>query len=130
MEEKRFHEKCFACGKYSDSGLNLKFRLVSDKAVRGEFILPKNYQGYNGILHGGIIATILDSAMVHLFHLRDGLELKTVKLTVTYRKEIRIGEKYIVKASVNRTVRHFFRAESQICLGDLVLAEAEGLFRK
>lgn len=127
---KGFHKNCFACGEYSPSGLKLKYTLCGN-TLTGKFKIPDNYQGYDDILHGGIIATILDSSMVNLFYKKDGLTLKTAKLNIIFRKSVPINKRFIVTATIDDTERHFFnKAKSQIKIGDTVFAEAEGYFRK
>jgi acyl-coenzyme A thioesterase PaaI-like protein len=130
MALKEFHENCFACGKNVKNGLNLKFKLLEDNTLCGEFKIHKSYQGYDNILHGGIISTILDCSMINLFYMKKGIELKTVKLKILFRQPIPVGEVIIVKALMGKPIRHFYKAKSQIILGNKVFAEAEGYFRK
>jgi acyl-coenzyme A thioesterase PaaI-like protein len=126
---KEFHKNCFACGKYSPIGLRLHYTLCGN-TLTGEFRISDNYQGYDDIVHGGIIASILDCSMVHLFHKRDGLELKTAKLNITYRKSLPVNKTFVVTAIADYNARHFYKAKAQIKIGDMVFAEAEGFFRR
>ena len=124
----KFHDKCFVCGKKHKKGLKLEFRLVNN-TISGEFRVPEDYQGYDDILHGGIIAAILDSSMVNLFYLKEGMELKTAKLNVRYKKQIPIETKFTVIASAGEKIRKFSTAKSQIKINNMVYAEAEGYFK-
>lgn len=130
MVLKEFHKNCFACGKSVKNGLNLKFKLLEENTLYGEFKIHKSYQGYDNILHGGIISTILDCSMINLFYMKKGIELKTVKLKILFRQPIPIGKTIIIKAFSDKAIRHFYKAKSQIILGNKVFAEAEGYFRK
>lgn len=56
---------CFACGKDNPDGLQLKFEYPEPGACRAEFIPTQKYQGWQGILHGGIVSTLLDEALAH-----------------------------------------------------------------
>ncbi|MFB3896222.1 MAG: PaaI family thioesterase [bacterium] len=123
------HKHCFACSSTVQSGLRLKYRL-NNNTITGKCIISKRYQGYDDIVHGGIIATILDSSMVHLFYLRDGLKLKTAKLNIWFRKQIPINKRFIVTARVDDSARHYYKAMSQIIINNIIFAEAEGYFRK
>jgi len=125
----KFHENCFVCGKHSENGLGLKFILHDDDTLSGEFKVSKEYQGYDGILHGGIITTILDSSMIHLFYMKDGIELKTVKLNIRFMRPIPVEETITVKATADGDTRHFYKARAQIMLSGKVFVEAEGYFR-
>ncbi|MCK4904689.1 hypothetical protein KAS42_00380 [bacterium] len=125
---KEFHNKCFGCGEYSPHGLKLKFSLHGG-VLTGEFKISSDYQGYDDIVHGGIITTILDCSMVNLFLQKDGLSLKTAKLNVSFRRSLPVNENFIVIAVTDDTARHFYKANAKIKIGDTVFAEAEGYFR-
>ena len=60
-----FHPNCFACSSQNGAGLQLKFHKDEDGTVFGKFLADPKFEGYSGIIHGGIIATLLDSAMTH-----------------------------------------------------------------
>lgn len=54
---------CFVCGPNNPIGLNLKF-LFDGAVCRTEFRPDDRHEGYKGILHGGILAAILDEVMI------------------------------------------------------------------
>src|SRR3989304_4676628 len=61
------NNRCFGCGKENPLGLKITFTLDrGKKAIKGEFTPGPEHQGYQGITHGGIIATLLDEAMGRL----------------------------------------------------------------
>ncbi|MFH1367749.1 MAG: hotdog domain-containing protein [Elusimicrobiota bacterium] len=126
----KFHENCFACGKHALNGLKLEFKLLQNSAVSGGCAISTDYQGYDNIVHGGVVSAILDSSMVNLFYLRDGLELKTAKLNVRFIKPVPVTEKLTIHAVADNNARHFHKAKSQIKINNTVYAEAEGYFRK
>lgn len=51
---------CFGCGQDNPSGLRLRFRLLGSGAVGTEVEVPAAFCGVDGVVHGGIQATILD----------------------------------------------------------------------
>jgi acyl-coenzyme A thioesterase PaaI-like protein len=53
---------CFVCGVENPVGLHLKFYQTSPNEVTANLTVPEYYQGYPGILHGGIAAALLDEA--------------------------------------------------------------------
>jgi acyl-coenzyme A thioesterase PaaI-like protein len=85
--------ECFVCGVTNPVGLGLKFYQTGPGEVRTGFTPTEKYQGYPGILHGGIAATILDEtagrALMGIFPPRF---MFTAKLEVKYRKNIPIGQ--------------------------------------
>lgn len=62
LEDDRY---CFACGLDNPDGLRIEW-ITSGKTATATFIPDRKYQGWKGILHGGITATLLDEAMTRL----------------------------------------------------------------
>ena len=93
------HRGCVACGstEQNEHSLQLRFSSISPSEVRANFCLGETFQGYIGVLHGGIISTLLDSAMTHcLFHLK--VEAMTADLQVRFIKPVPINTQLIVSA--------------------------------
>ncbi|MDD4995758.1 MAG: hypothetical protein PHW53_04840 [Patescibacteria group bacterium] len=131
MKTENFHKNCFACGIKSKYGLRLRFTLLDNEIITGKAKLTKHFQGYDGILQGGIISAILDSCMIHLFKMKYNLELKTAKLKICFRRPILINKDILVKGSdIKMREGHFYKANAKILIDELVYAEAEGYFRK
>ena len=103
---------CFACGQANPIGLRLRFE-HDGNAVRAEFTPGPHYQGYEGLLHGGIVAAALDDAMANLFHMR-GRETVTARLEIRYRREAPIGQRLIVTARTTGERGRFFTAEATL----------------
>ncbi len=120
-------EGCFACGPRNPIGLRLRFA-AEGNGVRAEFTPGPQYQGYEGVVHGGIIAAALDDAMANLFHMR-GRETMTARLEVRYRREAPIGRRLVVTAFLVRERGGVFAAEAHLTLADgTPLAYARGMF--
>jgi acyl-coenzyme A thioesterase PaaI-like protein len=90
MIESNFHQGCFACGSNEGTGLGLKFYKNEDGAVFGNFFADPKYEGCSGIIHGGIIAMLLDSAMTHCLLMKD-IPAFTGRLSVKYSIPIQTG---------------------------------------
>jgi uncharacterized protein (TIGR00369 family) len=86
---------CFGCGQKNDIGLKLVFRTEDGKSF-SDFILDKNFQGYQNMVHGGIIATIMDEAMVHAA-ISEKLFPVTAEMTVRYIKPVYVEQQLTVK---------------------------------
>jgi hypothetical protein len=54
--------ECFGCGPANVSGLHLEFFLTESRSVVSTPVIPHGFDGHPGLLHGGIIATLLDTA--------------------------------------------------------------------
>lgn len=82
--EERDDGWCFACGRKNPIGLKLNFREENGTYIT-EFKPGQEHQSYNGIVHGGIISTLLDEVMVrYLYSL--GHHAVTARLEVRYRR--------------------------------------------
>jgi acyl-coenzyme A thioesterase PaaI-like protein len=59
----RLQSSCFACGPDNSRGLRLQFEIDEDGEAIAEWIPDPDLEGFEGIVHGGIISTVLDEAM-------------------------------------------------------------------
>ena len=92
---------CFACGMENDIGLKLQFYGDGQGGVVGEYSVPKHFEGYPGIVHGGIVTTMLDEALIRAFLLEDPNRLMyTARLTTRFRKHIPLEQPLKLTAKV------------------------------
>lgn len=89
---------CFACGSENEFGLQIDWK-VEGKKTFAEFTPQKKFQGWKGIAHGGILATLLDEAMTRLAWVACGGAL-TAEITVRYLKPAAIGEKLLITGEI------------------------------
>lgn len=120
---------CFVCGLDNEHGLKLKFYQQDDGSVVVRHIVPEQYQGYPGTVHGGILASMFDEVLGRVFMDGDFTRfMYTARLTIRYRKPVPTGVEITI---IGRAVRDRGRAaESKAELygpdGQL-LAEADAL---
>jgi acyl-coenzyme A thioesterase PaaI-like protein len=81
---------CFACGELSESGLHLKLNLEPGRCWT-ELELPRRFEGWEGIIHGGIICTILDEVMAWSLVANDNWGV-TARMSVDFRKPVTVGQ--------------------------------------
>lgn len=87
--------KCFACSPSNPIGLKLEFE-EDDEYVWARWQPGDNFQGYNNVLHGGIIATLLDETGAWYVSVKIGTAGVTKTMKVEYHKPV-----YISKGSVS-----------------------------
>lgn len=80
---------CFACGELNDAGLHLKLHLHHDRCW-AETTMTARYEGWEGIVHGGIISTILDEIMGWSLVARDSWGV-TARMSVHFKRPVRVG---------------------------------------
>jgi uncharacterized protein (TIGR00369 family) len=125
---------CFVCGR--DNAAGLRTRWVSDRAageVRSTVTLPEHFHGYPGIAHGGIVAALLDEAMVRSLLLEGRFEdlMVTARMEVTYRRATPTAAPLTVVGRLLKKGSSRATAEAEIRLADgTLVAEAEGLLTR
>lgn len=83
---------CFVCGKDNPVGMKLDFSVEGDTYVT-YYTPPEEHQGWRGITHGGIIATVLDEIMARYAHVL-GYNAITGEMTVRLKKPAAIGHRF------------------------------------
>ncbi len=85
---------CFICGVENPIGLKLKIYQTSPGVIETTYTAPDHFQGYPGILHGGIVASILDeiSGRALMGEPSSPRFMFTGKLQVKYRKNVPTGK--------------------------------------
>jgi acyl-coenzyme A thioesterase PaaI-like protein len=114
---------CGACNPYS---LGLCFDVDGEK-VRTRFQARPTLQGYTGILHGGVVASLLDSAMAHcLFH--HGVQGLTGDLHIRFVRSIACDLSLDIQAWILSVHGPLYRLRAEVLCDDRVMAWAEGKF--
>jgi acyl-coenzyme A thioesterase PaaI-like protein len=116
---------CYACGKKNEKGLHLTFAFSEkEKSVETKFMPSEAHQGWKGIVHGGIIATLMDEAMAKLVHFM-GYHAVTASLDVRYKSVAKTLEALTVKAEVSKVAKRLIYTKAIASAGDgKVVAEA------
>ena len=101
-----------------------------DGRATGRVTLGKPHEGPPGLVHGGVVATLLDHVLARAVRAagRGGL---TATLTVTYRRPVRLGVALVATAELGTTEGRRTTATARLVAEDdpgTTLAEAEGLF--
>lgn len=121
------HSRCFACGSENPDGLNLRFIQSDDGSVTATFTVPECYQGYPGVVQGGIVATVLDSAMTNcLFSL--GVEAMTASLEMRFRAPVQTDVPLTVVASITEHRGRVYDTQARITQGGTLKVTASARF--
>lgn len=110
--EVEFDGRCFGCGPLNEDGLRMTFLPEGEVSV-ADFEVPARYQSWKGVVHGGIVALLLDEAVGWAAWHR-GHPGVTGKLEVRYRQPLRIGEKVRLTGRVDSVRRTLVRASASI----------------
>ncbi len=89
MDKQPNSRMCFICGRENPVGLHIAFYQDPEtQQVRAEVTVPDHYQSYPGVVHGGIVAAILDetAGRAVLLHGSDEMLMATLALNIRYRR--------------------------------------------
>ncbi|GAB1622586.1 hypothetical protein AAOGI_26360 [Agarivorans albus] len=125
------HKHCFACGTSDSSSTALNLRFTRSKAggVEAAVSLNKIYQGYSGVLHGGIISTLLDAAMTHRLF-AEGVEAMTADLHIRFAKPVPVNHEVILSADIDSSIRGVFTLSSKLYCEQSIYASAKAKFMR
>jgi acyl-coenzyme A thioesterase PaaI-like protein len=120
---------CFVCGLANPFGLHLRFYDTGPGEVTAEITIPNHYQGYPGVVHGGIVAAMLDEAAGRAHMGGDPPRFMfTARLEIQYRKNVPIGQPLRLVGLAGKTKGRTAASTSAIYDADgLLLAEANAL---
>lgn len=90
---------CFGCGDRNPIGLQLRFT-TTPKGVAAPFVPLVEHQGFEDVIHGGIISAVLDEAMAWATA-AEGIWAVTAEMRVRFRNPLRVGQVTIVSASID-----------------------------
>ncbi len=121
------HPRCVVCGRSDPPGLGLAFRLGPGGEVVADFRPTAGYEGYGGVLHGGVISAIADGAMTNCLFAH-GVAAVTAELNVRFRHPIAVGPPLTVRARIARRSEPLFVAEAELTQAGQVKATATGKF--
>ncbi len=121
------HRYCLLCGDLNPKSLRLQFLVKEKGGVRAVFYAHQLYQGYNGMLHGGVIASLLDEAMTHCLFDR-GIQAVTADLQVRYMHAVPCHQFIEVQAELIDQRSPLFRLRSELLLDECVLARGYAKF--
>ena len=98
---KNADQECFACGTDNPHGLHMRFESDGEH-VRSHLILEKRYCGWSNLVHGGILATILDETMSWTTLSLTGKLMLTKGMQIKFLRPIRVGMKITVTGYIRK----------------------------
>jgi acyl-coenzyme A thioesterase PaaI-like protein len=121
------YQRCFVCGERNEIGMHVHYHQEGDRIVTS-FTGDERHQGYPGVVHGGLLATLLDETLGRTGLFGDAWVM-TGKLEVRYRAPAPIGVPLKVSGWATRRRRDAVEARGEVELPDgTVVADARGLF--
>lgn len=107
---------CFVCGLDNPNGLGIHFESDGIGNVIAHKTFSSEYQGYPGIVHGGILSAVLDEAAGRstMKDKRPDIVLVTGKLVVHFRKPVKINQPVVIEGTMVKQFGRIFETKSTI----------------
>jgi uncharacterized protein (TIGR00369 family) len=110
---------CFVCGRHNPAGLYMQFYDNGENEVRSDYTVPARYQSYPGIVHGGILASMLDEVIGRVAMIGDHHHfMVSVRLQVLYRHPVPVEIPLKITGRIMRLSGRLGKAQGEIILPD------------
>lgn len=119
--------RCFACGPENAEGMQLRFEYGDGEAI-AVYTPQQRFAGWTTILHGGIVATLLDEAMAHAA-IASGMRAVTGRLEIRFRKAAPMDATLIARGRLDSKRGRMLMLSATVTGADGTLyAEGQGRF--
>ncbi|MDD4276563.1 MAG: PaaI family thioesterase [Candidatus Cloacimonetes bacterium] len=126
MAEEKY-DRCFVCGKANPIGLKIDFSYDESGAAYATLAVDEVFEGYPGVVHGGILSTLLDEVMAKAI-IQSGKIAVTAKLSISYRKALTSGQRVQIKGWITKAKTRIISTAASISDESGIYAEAEAVF--
>jgi uncharacterized protein (TIGR00369 family) len=119
----RWPGSCFVCSEGHPHGLGLRFHHTEDGVVCF-CTIPHSYCGFDGMVHGGIISTLMDEAAAYALFARHGKLGVTRDMSTRFLKpvstgaELRVEGRVVSFAPLSAEVTTAIYDAAGVCLAD------------
>lgn len=110
--------RCFGCSPRNPIGLALELRRLPGGEISAETTFSEDYASYPGIVHGGLVSTVVDEVMGDMLALRYGMLAFSVSLRTRMLLPLRVGEPYVTTARMAGSGPGVIRTEADITSQD------------
>jgi len=115
------------CSPQHPHGLKLRFTLNEKGEAEADFACPHHLEGYPGLLHGGVISTLLHGAMTNCLFLH-GHEAVTAQLQIRFRHPVILESPVQLRVWITENHPLLFRLEAHLVQAGQLKATAHGVF--
>jgi uncharacterized protein (TIGR00369 family) len=119
------HANCVVCSSSNERGLRLEFVELGNGKVQASFDCPEAFAGYGGMLHGGVVASLVDGAMTNCLFAR-GVSAVTAQLNVRFRNPVVTGRVAMVHAWIERATPLLYLVRAELVQDRQTKAVASG----
>ncbi len=121
-------DHCFICGRDNPVGLYMQFYDDGENEVSSHHIIPERYQSYPGLVHGGVLAAMLDEVVGRVAMIGDHHHfMMSVRLEVVYRHPVPVETPLLIRGRIVRMRGRLGKACGEIILPDGTIACEAGI---
>ena len=121
-----YPDTSFVSGVENPKGMKM-VPIIKDKKIYAKYIFEKSFEGGPGLVHGGILSTVLDDMMGYATFTQN-LFCVTANLNVNFRAPSPVDKEFELYAWVKEVDGNKVYAESVIQSENAIHVEADGLF--
>lgn len=125
LGDRNGHSRCVLCGGLHPRSWRLPFIPAADDRICAEFVASEDLQGYDGLLHGGVIAALMDAAIIHWLF-QHGIQAVTGDLRVRYLQPVACNIPLELVAWQVFSCPPLYHLKAELRAGGRPLARAEG----
>ncbi len=114
FDESLYDQYCYACGRLNPHGLQLRFRRDGEAGVVTSYMPKAEDQGFPGVFHGGVLATLMDEAMAWSMYAAERVMGVTAKMEMKYRRQVPLDGELTVRSQITRTRGRRIEVEATI----------------
>ena len=104
---------CIVCGQDHPHGLRIRYRLAEDGVITASWTPAQDWEGFRGIVHGGILSTVLDEAMSKAVAAAE-CEALTGELRVRFRHYVVSGEELQIRGWIVKRTKRLIETEATL----------------
>ena len=113
----RSQSACFVCGQDNPHGLRIRFQRQDSGEMTATWTPNPAWEGFRGIVHGGVVSTVLDEAMSKAVA-ATGSEALTAELRVRFRRHVTSGDVFLIRGWIVKRNRRLIGTEATLTAPD------------
>ena len=123
-------KSCFVCGEENQAGYHLRSEWAGDKVVIRHTAQERD-SGFRGMMHGGLLVTLLDEVMAWAVIISTEKLFFAVEVNARFHKPVPIGSEIVIEGWVTRKSPRLCLTEGRVWLGENIeAANATAKFMK
>ena len=105
--------RCFACGQDNCHGLRIRYQREESGEITAAWTPTPACEGFRGIVHGGVVTTVLDEAMSKAVA-ATGCEALTAELRVRFRRHVASGGAFRIRGWIVKRSGRIVETEASL----------------